>query len=86
MRQLTLATVSFDADKLPHRHRLIQRFLGRRIRQVEPMLQQVQSQHALQANRRPAVAGLRVARLDIGGNRGRAGFDPAVIGVDRGGW
>ena len=54
-----------DADEAAHRHRVVQRFLHRRVRQVEPQLQEVNPQHPLQRNRRtPAVlADLRVHRL-----------------------
>ncbi len=53
-----------DADEAPHRKRVIQRLLDRRIRQVEPVLDKVDAQHPLQADRRATVPGFRIDRLD----------------------
>ncbi len=53
-----------DADEPPHGQRVIQRLLRRRVRQIEPVLQEVHPQHPLQPDRRAAVAGLGVERLD----------------------
>jgi hypothetical protein len=54
-----------NADETAHRDRVVQRFLNRRIRQVEPQLQEVDPQHPLQRDRRSAtaLAHLRVRRL-----------------------
>lgn len=53
-----------DADEVAHRQRVVEGFLDRRVGEVEPVLEKVDAQHALQANRRPAVAGLGIDRLD----------------------
>ena len=53
-----------DADETPHRQRIVERFFHRRVRQVEPLLQKVDAQHPLDPDRRPAVAGLGIKRLD----------------------
>lgn len=55
-----------DAHEVAHRQRVVERFLDRRVGQVEPVLQEVDAQHPLQANRRSAVAGLRIHRFDQG--------------------
>jgi len=56
-----------DADKLPHGARVVQRFFNRRIRQVKPLLQTMQSQHALNPHRWTArPLGLGIDRLDHG--------------------
>jgi hypothetical protein len=64
IRRSLLAQI--DAGEAAHRHRVVQRFLQRRIRQVEPQLQKVQARHPLQRNRRAAaqLAHLRIVRLD----------------------
>ena len=54
-----LAT-QIDANESAQRRRVVQRLLARRIGQVEPVLQQVDAQHALQPDGRAAVAGLGV--------------------------
>lgn len=57
-----------DADKLSQRAGIVEGFLGRRIRQVEPVLDEVNAQHALDANRAPACAlGFGIERIDNGG-------------------
>ena len=53
-----------DAGKAPQAGAVVERFLAGQIGQVEPVLQKVDAQHALQPDRRPAVARLRVVRLD----------------------
>ena len=53
-----------DPGKTSHRLRVVQRILGCRIRQVEPLLHEVDPQHPLHRQRLRAVAGLRVVRLD----------------------
>jgi hypothetical protein len=58
--------VAGDAGKSPHQQRVVQRLLRSWIRQVVPLLQAVDTQHAFQRNRR-ATAGLirlRIVRLD----------------------
>jgi hypothetical protein len=76
-------TTKIDADELAHRQRFIQCFLGRRIRQVEPVLQEIQPQHAFQADRRTAVAVLRVERLDLGAQT-TPGHHPIHLSQERG--
>jgi hypothetical protein len=49
-------TPKIDAHEPAHGERLIQRFLRRRVRQVEPVLQEVQPQHPFQADRRAVIA------------------------------
>src|SRR5437870_3127262 len=53
-----------DADERPHRWRVVQRFFHSRVGEIEPVLEEVHPQHALQADGRPAVPGLRVHRFD----------------------
>src|SRR5215469_17691768 len=53
-----------DADKTAHRRRIVERLLHRRVRQVEPLLQEVDAQHPLGPNRRAAIARLGIDRLD----------------------
>ncbi len=53
-----------DANESTQCRRVVQRLLARGVGQIEPVLQQVDAQHALQAHGRAAVAGLRVMRLD----------------------
>src|SRR6478672_7927215 len=57
-------TPKINADEMAHGNRIIQRLLSRRIRQVEPVLQKVQSQRSLQPDRRAAVSRLRIIWLD----------------------
>src|SRR5260370_22695098 len=52
-----------DSHKAPQHRRFIQRILGPRIAQVEPLLQKVHPQHAAQAHRWPPVLSLRLVRL-----------------------
>jgi len=47
-----------DADKTPHRLRIVERLFDRRVRQIESVLQEIDAQHPLHANRRTAIAGL----------------------------
>lgn len=57
-----------DADKLSQRAGIVEGFFGRRIRQVEPVLDEVDTQHALDADRAPAWAlGFGIERFDNGG-------------------
>ena len=53
-----------DADEPAHRQRVIERLFRRGVGQVEPVLQQVQPQHPLQADRWPAVASSWVERFN----------------------
>src|SRR5271166_1271888 len=53
-----------DAHKLPHHHRVVERLFQPRVRQVEPLLQKVHSQHPLQPHRGPPVACFWIVRLD----------------------
>jgi hypothetical protein len=53
-----------DPDKTAHRHRLIQRLFYRWVRQVEPVLQKIDTQNPFDPNRRTAIAGLGIERLD----------------------
>src|SRR5262249_21950981 len=53
-----------DPDEIAHCPRIVERFLDRRVRQVEPLLQKVYSQHPLDPDWRTAVARLRIKRLD----------------------
>src|SRR5215470_7598606 len=53
-----------DPDEIAHYPRIVERFLDRRVRQVEPLLQKVYSQHPLDPDWRTAVARLRIKRLD----------------------
>lgn len=57
-----------DADELAQRTGVIESFLGRRIRQVEPVLDEVDPQHALDTDRAPTGAlRLGIERLDSRG-------------------
>ena len=50
--------------KTTHRQRIVQRLFDRRVRQIEPMLQEIDAQHPLDPDRRAAIARLRIERLD----------------------
>lgn len=58
-----------DAGEAAHRQGVVQRFLHRRVRQVEPQLQEVDPQHPLHRDRRPpaVIADLRIHRLHRSG-------------------
>ena len=57
-----------DADEVAQRTGVIESFLGGRIRQVEPVLDEVDPQHALNTDRAPAGAlWLGIERLDSSG-------------------
>src|SRR5437870_10642939 len=49
-------------DALPHHHRVVQRLFHPRVRQVEPLLQKVNPQHALYSHRRPPLPRLGIMR------------------------
>jgi hypothetical protein len=51
------------ADETAHRQRIVERLFHRRVRQVEPLLQEIDAQHPLDTDRRAAIAGLRITRL-----------------------
>src|SRR6185312_3908964 len=53
-----------DTGKAAHRLRVVQRVLHRRVREVDPVLHEVDTQHPFQRHRLGAVAGLRIMRLD----------------------
>jgi hypothetical protein len=53
-----------DASKAAHQLRIVERFLGGRIRRVEPVLHEVDAQHALRRHRWRAVTCLWIVRLD----------------------
>src|SRR6516164_7123517 len=53
-----------NADEIAHRQRIVECLFHRRIRQVEPLLQEIDAQHPLHPDRRAAVAGFGIERLD----------------------
>jgi hypothetical protein len=53
-----------DPHERPHRRRVVQDLFDGGVRQIEPVLEEVHPQHALQADGRPAVPRLRVHRFD----------------------
>lgn len=54
-----------DADKPSHRARVVHRLFHRRIGEVEPVLQEMDLEHPLNANRRaPGAFALRIKWLD----------------------
>ncbi len=58
-------TAKINAHERAHRHRVVQRLLHRWVRQVEPLLQEVDAQHPLKPNRpTPRTLRLRVHRID----------------------
>src|SRR5262249_55169201 len=71
-----------DPDEIAHYPRIVERFLDRRVRQVEPLLQKVYSQHPLDPDWRTAVARLRIERLDQPTQR-RPRHDPLHLGQKR---
>src|SRR5262249_61607985 len=52
-----------DPDEIAHCPRIVERLFYRRVRQVEPLLQKVYSQHPLDPDWRTAVAPLRIKQL-----------------------
>jgi hypothetical protein len=57
-------TAKVDANKMPHRLRIVERLLDCRVGQIEPVLQEIKAQHPLDPDRRAAIAWLRIKRLD----------------------
>lgn len=53
-----------DPDEAPQRGAVEQRVFAGRIRQIEPVLNEIHPQHPLEPDRRPSVARLRIERLD----------------------
>ena len=53
-----------DLRELPHQRRVVQRLFHRRVGETEPLLQKVDPQHALDADRTASIAGLGVVRLN----------------------
>ena len=53
-----------NIHKTPHRRQIVKRLLHRRVRQIEPVLQEIDAQHPLDPDRRAAIARLRIERLD----------------------
>jgi hypothetical protein len=61
---LQMLAAQIDADKSAHRKDVVQRFLGRRVGKVEPLLQAINSQHPLQPNSWAASAAIGIMRRD----------------------
>src|ERR1700688_2405974 len=53
-----------DPDKATHRLTVVDRVFRLRVRQVEPLLQEIDAQHLLQPQRLATLAGFGVMRLD----------------------
>src|SRR5271163_3662339 len=53
-----------NADEIAHRQRIVEDLFHRRVRQVEPLLQEIDPQHPLHPDRRAAIAGFGIERLD----------------------
>src|SRR5262245_28373618 len=53
-----------DPDKTPHRRRIVERLFDRRVRQVEPLLQEIDAQHPLDTDRRTTIARFGIKRFD----------------------
>lgn len=72
-----------DAHEGPHRRGVVQRFFHGRVGEIEPVLEEVHLQHALQADGRPAISGLRVHRVDARAELA-LGHDPVHLGEELG--
>ena len=72
-----------DTDERAHPRRVVQRFFHRGVREIEPMLEEEHPQHALQADGRPAISGLRVHRVDAHAELA-LGHDPVHLGEELG--
>jgi len=46
-----------DVDKAPHCRRIVKRLFHRRVRQIEPLLQEIDAQHPLDPDRRRPLPG-----------------------------
>jgi len=55
-------TVQLDAGKAAQRLTVVQRILQRFVSKPVPLLQKINTQHPLQADRRPAALALRIKR------------------------
>src|SRR6476620_6741116 len=71
-----------NADKAAHRLRIVQCLLYRRVRQAEPLLQEIEAQHPLDPDRRAAIARLRIEWLDKCAQR-RPRHNPLHLGKKR---
>src|SRR5262252_8415047 len=61
-REPALAKAGVDANKMPHRLRIVKRLFHCRVGQIEPVLQEIEAQHPLDPDRRVAIAWLRIKR------------------------
>src|SRR6516165_5573027 len=68
-----------DASKTPHRLRIIKRLFDRRVRQIEPVLQEIDAQHPLDPDWWAAIARLRIERFDQRAQR-RPRHNPLHLG------
>ncbi len=57
-------TAQVNPDKATQADAVVQRFFAGKVRRIEPVLNEVDAQHALQTNRQAAVAPLRKMRFD----------------------
>lgn len=69
----------FDADEAPHGIAVVNGVLGRRVRQVVPVLEEVDAQHPLERHRPPPAGARGVVRRDQ-----RPQLDPGDHGVHLG--
>lgn len=67
-------TAQFDPRKATQASAIVKRLFAGEIGEVEPVLDEMDTHHALQTNRRTAIAALRVMRLDH-----RAQLGPGII-------
>src|SRR5215470_10414861 len=75
-------TAEINPDKNPHRLRIVKRLFDRRVRQIEPLLQEIDAQHPLDTDRRSAVTGLGIEWLDQLAQR-RPRHNPLHLGQKR---
>src|SRR5499427_10183724 len=68
-----------DANKTPHRLRIIKRLFDRPVRQIEPALQEIDAQHPLDPDWWAAIARLRIERFDQPAQR-RPRHNPLHLG------
>src|SRR5437660_6948685 len=71
-----------DVDKMPHGRRIVERLFHRRVRQIEPLLQEIDPQHPLDPDRRAAIARLGIEWLDQRAQR-RPRHNPLHLGKKR---